>query len=49
MTSARSWPVVHAAGDSVAAVFVMLGTLGAAVAGTLAEETADRPLGESSP
>ncbi|WLQ43647.1 hypothetical protein P8A22_29230 [Streptomyces laculatispora] len=44
--------VVHTAGDSVAAVFVMLGTVavvGAAVAGTLAEETADRPLGESSP
>ncbi|MBW5257271.1 MFS transporter, partial [Streptomyces poriferorum] len=44
--------VVYAAGDSVAAVFVMLGTValvGAVVAGTLAEETANRPLEEISP
>ncbi|WP_242644052.1 hypothetical protein [Streptomyces laculatispora] len=44
--------VVRAAGGSLAAVFVMLGTLavvGAAVAGTLAGETADRPLGEIAP
>ncbi|MFE9818095.1 MFS transporter [Streptomyces sp. NPDC005773] len=44
--------VVYAAGDSVAAVFVMLGgvaLVGAVVAGTLAEETANRPLEEISP
>ncbi|MFF1924821.1 MFS transporter [Streptomyces sp. NPDC058221] len=44
--------VVYAAGDSVAAVFVMLGAVavvGAVVAGTLAEETANRPLEEISP
>ncbi|WNI25333.1 MFS transporter [Streptomyces sp. ITFR-16] len=44
--------VVYAAGHSVTAVFVMLGTvaaLGAVVAGTLAEETANRPLEEISP
>ncbi|MFJ6434958.1 MFS transporter [Streptomyces sp. NPDC091416] len=44
--------VVYAAGDSVGAVFVMLGTValvGAVVAGTLAEETANRPLEEISP
>ncbi|MEE4491385.1 MFS transporter [Streptomyces sp. BE230] len=44
--------VVYAAGDSVTAVFVMLGAVavvGAVVAGTLAEETANRPLEEISP
>lgn len=44
--------VVYAAGDSVAAVFVMLGAvavIGAVVAATLAEETANRPLEEISP
>lgn len=44
--------VVYAAGHSVTAVFVMLGTVavvGAVVAGTLAEETANRPLEEISP
>lgn len=44
--------VVYAANDSVAAVFVMLGAValvGAVVAGTLAEETANRPLEEISP
>lgn len=44
--------VVYAAGDSVASVFVMLGAValvGAVVAGTLAEETANRPLEEISP
>ncbi|MER6116500.1 MFS transporter [Streptomyces sp. NPDC001743] len=43
---------VYAAGDSVATVFVMLGAValgGAVVAGTLAEETANRPLEEISP
>ncbi|WP_393056962.1 MFS transporter [Streptomyces sp. LN549] len=44
--------VVYAAGDSVTAVFVMLGAVavvGAVVAGTLAEETANRSLEEISP
>ncbi|WP_406097955.1 MFS transporter [Streptomyces sp. NBC_01013] len=44
--------VVYAANDSVTAVFVMLGAValaGAAVAGTLAEETANRSLEEISP
>ncbi|MCX5139610.1 MULTISPECIES: MFS transporter [unclassified Streptomyces] len=44
--------VVYAANDSVVAVFVMLGAvavIGAVVAGTLAEETANRPLEEISP
>ncbi|MER7727287.1 MFS transporter [Streptomyces sp. NPDC096323] len=44
--------VVYASGDSVASVFVMLGAValvGAVVAGTLAEETANRPLEEISP
>ncbi|MEW1687977.1 MFS transporter [Streptomyces sp. NPDC091265] len=44
--------VVYAAGSSVAAVFVMLGAVavvGAVVAGTLAEETANRSLEEISP
>ncbi|MEU3222816.1 MFS transporter [Streptomyces sp. NPDC006976] len=44
--------VVYAANDSVTAVFVMLAAVavvGAVVAGTLAEETANRPLEEISP
>ncbi|MFB8090308.1 MFS transporter [Streptomyces sp. NPDC055992] len=44
--------VVYAANDSVTAVFVMLAAvavLGAVVAGTLAEETANRPLEEIAP
>ncbi|MFF1910295.1 MFS transporter [Streptomyces sp. NPDC058239] len=44
--------MVYAAGDGVAPVFVMLGAValvGAVVAGTFAEETANRPLEEISP
>lgn len=43
---------VYSAGNDVATVFVMLGAValaGAVVAGTLAEETANRPLEEISP